>query len=193
MEESSKCAIKYVGDFKELFKVLEASKHWACRHCGSVGNYHGHGRLLAYAENGSDMEQRGLRLLCSNRHRKKGCGRTISVLVSNCLYRHSVRASLLWALLKAFVAYETVASAWEGFGSIFSIDSAYRWIKRLYHNQSELRADLCRIRAPPEVDTKKPLRVLKTHLEVALGKKNPIAAYQTKFQKTWVIQNKTVA
>lgn len=159
----------------------------ACPRCGIWGNLHGHGQRLGCAESASGRVLRGARVLCSNRHRLRGCGRTFTILLGGCVHGHTVSTQRLWAFLRELAGGTGVLAAWERIGSAFSLESAYRWRRRLRLSQGEVRVCLCRVRAPPKVEKGEPLAEVGAHLVTALGEdeNNPIAAFQIHFQRNW--------
>ncbi len=107
------------------------SKLLACPHCRRIGWLIGHGFLRGYASNGRDQRLRGRRFFCSNRNRRRGCGRTCSVLLSIFLFRRTVRALHLWRLWGAAAIEEVRVHLGVLFpGSICPIAAFQRHFRR---------------------------------------------------------------
>ena len=74
------------------------------RTAGQIRPLIGHGFRRGYAERGSEVEVRGRRFFCSNRHRRPGCGRTFSVLLAAVVSRFVVRAVTLFRFVEFVVS-----------------------------------------------------------------------------------------
>jgi hypothetical protein len=157
-----------------------------CPHCGRQGTLNRHGWLLGSEETGSGKQaRRGRRLYCSNRGRREGCGRTVSVRPGDLLKGLRTRSGPLWRYLRRLMEGRTPARAWEGLGKSFSLESAYRYKRRFLQCQHRLKELLCRERSPPlgAVGT---LGALLGHLESVLGgSEDLIRDFQIRFQESW--------
>ncbi len=156
------------------------SKLLACPHCRRIGWLIGHGFLRGYSLNGRDKRRRGRRFFCSNRNRRRGCGRTCSVLLSIFLFRRTLRAAHLWKLWRAAARSTGRKAGWESLGLPFCLETFYRVWRRLLSAQSRIRTMLHRLGPPPRpayaADAIEEVRV---HLETAFaGAACPIAAFQ---------------
>jgi hypothetical protein len=152
-----------------------------CLHCRRIGWLIGHGRLVGYAEASSERVTRGMRLFCSNRHRRRGCGRTCSVWLASVLPRRVVRASTLSALLIALANGERVATAWRRL-SCTSQRTGYRLRDRLALRGPAMRTALLS-RAPPPPTSSPCLHAhLLAHLRAALGDGADLGSYQLAFE-----------
>jgi hypothetical protein len=89
---------RFVEQRAALDSLLEKLPLLPCAHCGRCGNLIGHGFLRGYDEKNSERVVRGRRILCSGRGRKRGCGRTISTLLTHFIEHCVVTAATLWAL-----------------------------------------------------------------------------------------------
>lgn len=157
-----------------------------CRHCGRAGNLHGHGWRMGCGEGVAGRVCRGIRVYCSQRHRRSGCGRTFTVWLSGQVPGHTVSAACLWRFLLALMQSPSALAAWQKARTGFSLESAYRWLRRMRGNQTHVRTLLLRVGpAPPGAHTKEPLVELLKHLEGALGTQNPVARFQIRFQEPW--------
>jgi len=73
-----RCALSFVGSAVAFDEYRTHLKSVSCPHCRAVDNLNRHGFLRGYAEEGSDRVVRCWRIFCSNRGRRRGCGRTHS-------------------------------------------------------------------------------------------------------------------
>jgi hypothetical protein len=179
-----------VRDRNALDEVVVAAKLAACPHCRRTGTLVGHGLLTGYAERGSDREVRGRRLLCSARVRRKGCGRTLSVLLATVIAGFSARAPTLSGLLDAVVGGMNRKRAWQGLqeaaggGRGFSLRSGYRLWSRLCAAQSGMRTALCGAAPPPVTTDARPIAQMLSHLRLVVGSSGCVlAAYQLALQR----------
>jgi hypothetical protein len=129
---------------------------------------------------------RGRRVLCSNRHRRVGCGRTFSVLLSTVLAGFMVRTLTLFRFASSVASGLTRRRAWLGsVGGALSLSSGYRLWRRLSGAQSWLRARLCCAAAPPHCDAREPLTQFFAHAVVVVGstEPDPLEALQRRLQR----------
>lgn len=166
--------------------MLFGLKLTACPHCRQTGALIGHGFLHGYAEQGSEEVVRGRRVFCSNRGRRRGCGRTFSVLLGSLLSGFVVRTLTLFCFATAVLGGQTRRAAWlrEAQGAL-SLSSGYRLWRRLNEAQSALRGRLCRVAQPPDSVAREPLGQLLAHLVLVVGKSeaDPFSALQNKLQQ----------
>ena len=173
---------RYAKDQAELIELGRHCRQWACPHCGRRDTLNAHGALRGCAAEGAGAGKdavRGRRYLCSNRGRRPGCGRTVSLRLATVLPRTTVRTGRLWPFLLARSTCGSVARAWEQLHTRFSVESAYRWWRRWQAGQFRLRALLCAQRAPPENGD------LLVHLTAVFGATDPLAAWQLARQEPW--------
>ena len=141
-----------------------------CPHCRQTGALIGHGFQRGYAERSSARVVRGRRVVCSNRGRRPGCGRTFSVLLSTVVGGFMVRTLTLFGFATAVLNGLTRRAAWLGeTGGMLSLSSGYRLWRRLGAAQSELRTRLCREAAAPASSARQPRTQLVEHLAVVVG------------------------
>ncbi len=149
---------------------------------------HGRSQLsrLVYGNGatGDSRILRGARFLCSPRRKSNpGCAHSFTIWLAECPPRHSVGSKGLWRFLGHYHSGLSIGAAWEKARTGFSIESAYRWVRRMYEIQSRLRAHLCRVRAPPpHSDARNPLSEVLEHSVLALGKDDPIRSFHLRFQ-----------
>ena len=69
-----------------------------CPHCRAVGTLNRHGTLTGYDDTGPGRAVRGRRAFCSNRGRRPGCGRTVTVWAAGTIRRLSLTARTVWGV-----------------------------------------------------------------------------------------------
>ncbi len=175
---------RFATDREELDRSRSEVKQLACGKCGRAGVLNCHGLVYGNASRGDSKVLRGCRFLCSPRRKSKpGCGHSFTLWLAECPPRHSIRSPGLWRFFAHCQSGLSIAAAWEAARTGFSIESAYRWMRRLRGIQSHLRAHLCRVHDPPPVaDTKNPLSEVLEHWVHALGKDDPIRSFHLRFQ-----------
>jgi len=177
---------RFVPDVAGLDVSHLQPKLFRCPHCGSVGFLVGHGMLRGYAERSGDRVIRGRRLLCSNRHRRRGCGRTVSVFSSSVLPNFMVSAITLFAfVLAVLLGRSSRLAAWTStLGEALSVSTAYRLWRRLQCCQSRLRTRLCAIVPFGPSEETEPWSHLLEHFRSAFADSTcPFSAYQLAFQE----------
>lgn len=163
---------KFVRDESELSTSALNPKLHRCPHCGRAGTLVGHGSVRGYAHDSSCRIVRGRRLLCSNRHRQRGCGRTTTILLASMLARRVANTSTVSAVVGA---------------SRTAIQLSKRAVTRLRrrwrHASPLLRTRLSSLRSPPQTATADPLTQLLEHLRLVFADARcPFEAYQLHFQ-----------
>lgn len=158
----------------------------ACPHCGCYGMLILHGSLFGCEPSGNGKRaRRGQRLYCSNRGRKKGCGRTISLRLAQVLPRMRTHSGPLWQFLRSVMSGMSVPCAWKGLERIFSLETGYRYRRRFRQGLYHIRKMLCRERAPP-CSAAGDSEAMLAHLEAVLGSCGDlICRYQLHFQQGW--------
>jgi hypothetical protein len=139
-----------------------------------------HSRLLGNDPSSADSQRlRGQRVFCSNRGRRKGCGRTFPFFLADTLPRHTFTAPLAWSLLAAFLKGLCLKAAVEETRIPFALESAYRLLARLRLRLDALRSLLSLRAHPPPGLHVDPLRHTLEHLRHAfVGEVCPVAALQ---------------
>ena len=164
--------------------VVERLKRTPCPHCKVVGTLIRHGCLRGYDE-GSPRRKtvRARRVYCSNRHRRRGCGRTFSVWLADKVRRLSLTTFALRRFLQGVVA-DGIAAAIRAVADCQRSDRTWQRIwKRFDLGQSRIRTALLACRPPPETPagpTRRPAAAqVLAHLHAAFpGAGCPIAAFQ---------------
>ena len=104
----------YCRDEDELARRCRTVKLMRCPVCGKVGALILHGPLRGCCGCARWGRVRGQRFWCSNRHRRRGCGHTFSMVFSWVLRGRQATAPQLWAFLGALRRGEGLARAWRG-------------------------------------------------------------------------------
>jgi len=125
-------------------------KQQRCPHCGKFGTLNRHS-LLSGKGFGIQCQRlpRGQRVYCSNRRRKRGCGRTFSIYLCTTLPRHGVDALTLSRLLAGLLGGLSLKCAAESLRAPFALETFYHLRKRLRLRMDALRALLLRQTGPP--------------------------------------------
>lgn len=178
----NECHGRFVSSESDLIAFQEGVKGVECVHCHRVATLNSHGYLTDQSG-----VVRGLRLwCCPRRGSRPGCGKTFSIFIASVLPGYSVPALMLASFLLAWSQLRgDVLAAWEQATTGFSTDSAYRWIRRFKLNQGEVRAQLCRVRAPPPPRGDGILADLFEHLNLVLESNDFTHAFQLRFQRSW--------
>lgn len=167
----------------EWAALVERLKLTPCPHCKTVGALIRHGSLFGFDDSSPRRKTlRARRVFCSNRHRRPGCGRTISVWMAEKIRRLGVTTRTLWAFLRRAVA-GTLAAAIRAAECRRSARTWQRIWRRFDRGQSRIRTALFN-RGPPPEGSPGPCRrpaaaQLLAHLHVAFPDADcPLAAFQ---------------
>jgi hypothetical protein len=163
--------------------IVERLKRTACPHCNTVGMLIRHGTLSGFDDRTPQRRAiRARRVFCSNRYRRRGCGRTFSVRLAHTIRRLSLSTRTLWAFLQRAVV-GTIAAAIHGTDGQRSDRTFQRIWRRFDRGQSAIRTALLG-RGPPPALPAEPCRrpaaahVL-AHLQATFPHDDcPVAAFQ---------------
>ena len=182
MQVKVKRFYKSQEDFRQFYLSL---KQTTCPHCRLNGYLNLHGYLRGYDEK-SCMGKviRGRRIFCSNRNKRKGCGRTFSILSLNTLKKFIIRAYSLWEFLKNIAQGKDKKRSLSSLQVSFSTSSAYRLWKRFCFAQTKIRVFLLRLCPAPHLErSRQPAIQTILHLKAAFKKTIcPIQSFQYFFQ-----------
>jgi hypothetical protein len=132
---------------KEWNALAERLKQTACPHCKVVGTLIRHGFLRGYDEGDSQRKTiRARRVFCSNRQRRRGCGRTVSVWIADKIRRLSLTTHAVWRFLQRAVAGSIVAAS----RVVADCRRSDRTWQRFHLSQSKLRTALSACCPPPD-------------------------------------------
>ena len=177
----------YVSSAEEFAQYRKQLKLLPCAHCRAVGALIGHGYLRGYGTKGHEKIRRGWRIFCSNRGRRKGCGRTYSVLLAQFAPRYLVPAEILFRFIHAVRKGLTRKAAWERMFVPWTLQTGYRIWQRLCRRQSPLRSRLWERTPPPACPSPQPLFQLIDHLTLAFSNHAcPIVAFHLHFQQPFL-------
>lgn len=154
-----------------------------CPHCGSSGFLILHGYLRGYRDDEDGRVIRGHRIFCSNRNRKRGCGRTFSVLLAGFIRHCVVTARTVWRILEGVLKGLCVFVLYKQSFTQLGLSSLYRIYHRFCSHQSWIRSFLIRVSHPPGMPSERhPVRQTIRHLmSVFSGEACPIEAFQHRF------------
>jgi hypothetical protein len=166
----------------EWTAIVERLKLTACPHCRTVGTLIRHGALTGFDDSSPRRTVRARRIFCSNRHRRPGCGRTVSVWFVEKIRRLSLTTRALWKFLKKAVAGSITAAIRET--NCPRSDRTFRRIwSRFQRRQSAIRTALLGRGPPPDLpaaSSRRPAAAqVLAHLQAAFPHADcPIAAFQ---------------
>jgi hypothetical protein len=172
---------------QEWDAISERLKQMPCPHCKAVGALIRHGFLRGYDEGDSQRKTiRARRVFCSNRHRRRGCGRSFSVWLADKIRRLSVTTHALWRFLQRAVA-GNIAAACRVVADCRRSDRTWQRVwKRFHLRQSKLRTALsacCSPPEPPAEPSRRPATHVLAHLQAAFPDANcPITDFQRSTQ-----------
>jgi hypothetical protein len=179
-----------VGDQPQFYRseedwvaIAERLKQTSCPHCKTVGTLIRHGVLTGFDD--ADPPRRAIRarrIFCSNRFRRRGCGRTFSVYLADKIRRLSLTTRTLWAFLRHTVA-GTLASAIRATHYRRCDRTLQRIWRRFDRGQSAIRTALLTRGPPPEVPAEPVHRPAAAHVLAHLratfpSDDCPVAAFQ---------------
>ncbi len=175
----------YLNDAAALEAFHHNLKLRACPSCAQTGHLIFHGALVGYGCHGSERPKRGQRVFCSNRLRRRGCGKTFSVLFSLLLKARITPAAVVVKFITTVLAGACRRAAWLSFRHSFSLESGYRIWRDWVGHQVYLRTWLCRKIPPPNSEHRGDgLAQTWDHLCSAFaGRACPVAAFQEHFQQ----------
>ncbi len=163
-------------------KLLSGLKLRPCPHCRKPGSLNAHGFLRGYGL-GSSRIIRGKRIFCSNRGRRKGCGRTHSLFLPNIIPTFSILAILLWSFLFLVLSGKSRRQAFRNTFPFKNISRAYSLWKRCLQSQINLRLALSTLCQPPLSTQVNPWLQVLEHLQLAFSHSPcPIGDFQTTTQ-----------
>jgi hypothetical protein len=167
---------------EEWIALAERLKQTPCPHCKVVGTLIRHGFLRGFDESNPQRQTvRARRIFCSNRHARRGCGRTVSVWLADKIRRLSLTTGCLWRFLKRAVA-GSILAAIRAADCQRSDRTWQRVWKRFDQGQSKIRTALSGRCPPPELPAEpaqRPAAQVIAHLQTAFPDAHcPITAFQ---------------
>ena len=174
---------RYFDTEEEIEEVLGYLQETVCPHCGVKAFYrHNYIWICGGEENG----MRGKRIYCDpDNTRGKGCGRTVTLWLSDTLLGRCLRAAELMRFIIELLDGLSVWKAWRNAKTGMTLRTGYRTFKRLENSQSVIRTELFGLSPPqPEIKEKTPLLETLKILKEAFGT-NAVSAYQKTLQKVF--------
>jgi hypothetical protein len=179
---------RFYRNADEWQDIAESLKLTPCPHCNLVGALIRHGSLYGFNDSTPPRKtRRARRILCSNRHRRLGCGRTFSVWPADNIRRLALTTANLGRFLQRAVA-DGIRSASHACAHLLSDRSWMRLWKRFQLGQSKIRTALFGCCPPPQLPAvHRPDAQLLAHLHNAFPDALcPIAAFQHTFRTFFV-------
>ena len=172
---------------QDWIAIVERLKQIPCPHCKTIGMLIRHGTLSGFDDQSPQRKTiRARRIFCSDRHQRRGCGRTFSVWLADKIRRLSLTARTLWMFLQLAVA-GSIAAAIRATIQATNCHRSDRTFQRIWKRfdwaQSSIRTALLARGPPPElpaVHTRQPTAAqVLAHLQSAFPHADcPIAAFQ---------------
>jgi hypothetical protein len=169
----------------EWTTMAERLKQTPCPHCKVVGTLIRHGYLRGFDENHPRRKTvRARRIFCSNRHARRGCGRTFSVWRADKIRRLGLTTGALRRFLQSAVA-KSIHAAMRAVDCHLSDRTMQRIWKRFDRSQSKIRTALSQRCRPPDlpitlpIPAHRPAAQVLAHLQAAFPDADcPIAVFQ---------------
>lgn len=139
------CLPKFISELKDFLGIAPWLKAIPCPYCSSTGFMICHGYLRGNFEESVHRGKgliRAKRVFCSNRNRRKGCGRTVSILLSAFLKDLYISSSTLYSLLLWVASGNRAYTFKASTTPSISVSSCYRLLKALRSSLSEIRVSL---------------------------------------------------
>lgn len=178
---------RFYTDHNQWTSIGKQLKLMPCPHCQRVGTLNQHGTLYGYDAAAKKKTVRAQRLLCSNRHRRPGCGRTWSVWLADKFRRVSISADLLWKFLNG-VVHTGIREALRRVAEYPLQERTWRRIWNRFNNaKCQLRTTLWACCSPPDdvapAATHRPAAHVLAHVQTAFPKAQcPITSFQQTLQ-----------
>jgi hypothetical protein len=174
---------RYFDTEEEIEEALGSLTEAVCPHCGARALYR-HNYIWRYG--GKQYGLKGKRVFCDpDNTRGIGCGRTVTLWLSDTLQGRCLRAAELMRFIIGLLDGLAVCKAWSNAETGMTLRTGYRTYKRLENSQSVIRTDLFGLSPPPlEGEEKTPLSVTLKILKEAFST-NFVSAYQKTLQKVF--------
>ena len=138
--------IRFYRSEQDFIQFHQKLKNLPCPHCKCVGFLILHGFLKGFILPDKPDAIRGHRIFCSNRNRKKGCGRTFSIVLSWLISRLAVTTHQLFKFIGNIVSGSKIKAALD---ISYSEKSKYRLYRKWISRQPAIRTRLLMRSQPP--------------------------------------------
>ena len=144
---------RYYKDETDFSKIQKNLYRYQCPHCLHFGYLILHGYLTGYIDSALVNKQRtGHRVFCSNRYRKRGCGRTICVTPATHMHGSSYSTNLIWMFLCLIHKGFNISQSHRRLNACCTISWAFNILRRIKQNLPRIRSGLLYYRGPPNHD-----------------------------------------
>jgi hypothetical protein len=178
--------IRFISSLENFKAFYLGLKEQQCPHCKLRGNLILHGFLRGYVlpvPKKPEKKQRGHRIFCSNRNRRKGCGRTFSILFATLIRKMQITTHQFSKFLQNILTGENIQDAFELESRKYSHRSRYKLYHKFINRQPFIRTQLLKISKIPEINDPHPLAQTMLHLKSCFPEAScPIEAFQRHFQ-----------
>jgi hypothetical protein len=117
-------------------------KFTRCAHCGMRGMLILHGFIYGFDEYRNKRVIKARRVFCSNRNRRCGCGRTLTVWLSCFMRRTMIGTSFAWQFLQFILAGMSLEKAYNSIDPecLLSLSTFLRFFRRFKSGQHRIRS-----------------------------------------------------
>jgi len=112
-----------------------------CAHCQQDAQWVSHGFVYKKSSGGT-FSTVGKRVICSNRHNKFGCGRTIRLYLAHRTPNFQYPVAAFFAFVKALLASYPIDTAYQQSTGAHSSRNAYHWLNRFLLNTDRYRIQI---------------------------------------------------
>jgi hypothetical protein len=149
-----------------------------------------HGFVYGYDGYRTTHVIKARRIFCSNRNRRKGCGRTLSYYLIEFLCRTLISARIAWQFLASILSGTSIEKAYDALDPecVLSISTFYRFWARFKISQYIIRTFIANYYTLSEIPATSPVLETLHHIRIHLSDQrlDPIAHYQLLSQATFI-------
>jgi hypothetical protein len=129
------------------------------------------------------------RVLCNDRGKMGGCGRTYPVVLIERMAGHIVACATFWAFLLLLLQGNTIKDSWKPATPPFCPDTGYKLRQAFIRSQSHIRTLLSKLGPPGKCPggTDPVLQTIQQVRSAFSGSSCPISAFQLRFQKPFLV------
>jgi hypothetical protein len=138
-----KIFFKDIDSVDQFTMNLKTTPSLQCPHCKRQGQLLSHG--FVYKKSHVSKKAVGKRIFCSNRNRKKGCGKTIRLYIAEQAHKLHYDTKHLLTFIIALVARLSIQKAYKVATGTEDSRNAYRWIAKLWAKLTTYRKFLHRL------------------------------------------------